>query len=146
MSTPSILQANARDALAQWLVNADWLTELGFPETKRVFAADTAESPTTRPFIVIRWGDQVRRLGQAESRNVDFWIYDDFGDYSRPADAARAIVAHGGREWIPMPHSLGTISHLEFTGEGLGVGGDLADDGFKALVIPVRGRVVGRGL
>jgi hypothetical protein len=139
----------ARDALADWTRQHPALRTAGLPDpdaTKTVFQADVLESPTTKPFVVIRWGDVIRKMGEAWVQSVDFWVYDEFGDYSRASNIAKGIVSSGGESFLPIPTTSGCLAQLQTAGDGLGVGGDLADDGFKALVIPVRARAIGRGL
>lgn len=136
--------ATAREHLAQLVAQSAVLRALGLPENA-VFQADTAESPEGRPFVVVRWGDEIRNVGGSWVRSVDWWVYDEFGDYNRASNIAKGIQDMGGEVFRPAPTASGWVTQLVTTGNGLGVGGDLADEGFDALVVPLRTQVVGRG-
>lgn len=141
MPLPTETYETIRDLFAQCLMQCDELVDLGLPEGN-VFQADTLDSPDTKPFIVVRWSDEQTRLGHAFVTPVDLWIYDEFGDYNRATKLAKTAAQYLEDNVLGMKAEDGIISQVKF----LGIGGDLADDGFKALVIPAHLRVVASGL
>jgi len=129
-----------RDALAQWVDQCPELPPLGYTPGN-VFQADTAESPSVKPFIVIRWGDQIESMGLSGVWPVTLWVYDEFGDFNRATKMARDLGAYLADNVVDFRTTSGRISQIN----NLGTGGDLADDGFDALVIPQNLRLIGRG-
>ena len=136
--------ATARDTMAQFVRQLPALRTLGLAEDS-VFQADTATSPSMRPFVVLRWGDDIAGMGGAWVRPLTLWFYDDFGDYNRAGNLARALQATGGAAFEPIRTASGWVNQWTTEGNGLGIGGDLADDGFDALVVPLATQVMGRG-
>jgi hypothetical protein len=131
---------DARSTLAQLLMQAPSLAALGLPEGN-VFQADTLESPDTKPFIVVRWGDNEVKIGDSWVDPVDLWVYDDLGDYTRATAIAKEAARYLVQECIHATTTTGRIS--QFVDRG--IGGDLADDGFQAVVKPYRLGAVGNG-
>ena len=131
-----------RDTVAQLLQQAPELHALGLPNTGSVLQADTLESPNFKPFIVVRWGEQEQRMGGAIVQSFDLWVYDEFGDYNRPTAIAKAAADFLVENGIQVQTTSGHISQIE----DRGIGGDLADDGFDAVVIPYHLAAIGRGL
>lgn len=136
----------ARDTLAQFMQQAPSLHSLGLPETRSVFQADTAESPSVRPFIVVRWGDRQRTLGPAWVDLVSLWVYDDFGDYNRATRLAVAAAELLHDNVVGIRTKEGWLNQILISGQGLGLGGDLADDVFEAVVKPYNLLAAGRGV
>ena len=134
----------ARDTMAQFTAQLPTLRALGLAEDS-VYQADTAESPTARPFIVLRWGDEIAGMGGVWVRPLTYWVYDSFGDYNRASTIAHALQAAGGKEFLPIRTKAGWVNAFATSGGGLGIGGDLADEGFDALVVPLATQVMGRG-
>ncbi len=134
-----------RDTVAQLLMQAPTLRALGLPE-KAVFQADTAESPSMKPFLVVRWGDEEESLGSTRVRPFDLWGYDELGDYNRITKIVVEAARYLSEECIHVATSSGGISQFLSSGSGRGLGGDLADDGFDAVVKPYRMAAVGRGV
>jgi hypothetical protein len=132
--------ADARTALAQLLKQAPTLHALGLAEDA-VFQADTAESPSMKPFIVIRWGDREQSMGASWVDPLDIWGYDELGDYTRITAIVNEVARYLVEECQHVVTSSGRIS--QFVDRGLG--GDLADDGFDAVVKPYRLAAVGNG-
>lgn len=130
----------ARDSLAQIVMQCPELADLGLPEGN-VFQADTANSPDTKPLVVIRWGDRETAVGGSWVDPVDVWFYDEFGDYNRATKMAKALAAYLVENAIHVVTQTGRISQIL----DRGIGGDLADDGFDALVKPYHLAVVGNG-
>jgi hypothetical protein len=124
--------------------NNEILTELGLP-TDAVLQADTATTPTMRPFIIVRWLDEQPGIGPVSLRPFDLWGYDEEGDYTRIErilkDAADILT-----DIIALPTESGMISQIRGKGIGLGRGSDLYDDGYKCVVIPWRLQAVATGL
>jgi hypothetical protein len=123
---------SARDTVAQFIAQCPPLLDLGLPEEFGVFQADTAESPSTKPFVVIRWGEQETTNGISRVHPFDLWVYDEFGDYGRASRMSKIL-----QDWLPdnavqVPTLDGRLSQIS----ARGIGGDLADDGFGALVVP----------
>lgn len=130
-----------RDSTAQLLMQAPTLRALGLPE-KAVFQADTAESPSMKPFLVLRWADEEERLGDSRVRPFDIWGYDEMGDYNRITKIVREAARYLTEECFHVVADLGAIS--QFVDRG--IGGDLVDDGFEAVVKPYRMAAIGRGV
>ena len=130
-----------RDAVAQLLMQAPTLRALGLPENA-VFQADTAESLPMKPFFVIRWADEEERVGDSRVRPFDLWGYDELGDYNRITRLVKEAARYLTEECFHVVSTEGSIS--QFVDRG--IGGDLADDGFDAVVKPYRMAAVGRGV
>ena len=130
-----------RDTIVEFLQNHAELHALGLAQEDSVFQADTATSPSVRPFIVVRMGEVEVRMELSSVQGADLWVYDDFGDYNRAALIAQRALELMAAEMIQIPTTSGRISQIS----DRGVGADLADDGFDALVIPAHFGVVGRG-
>jgi hypothetical protein len=107
-----------------------------------VFQADTAESPSVKPFLVIRWGDNEVKMGESWVDPVDIWGYDEMGDYTRITAIVKEAARYLVQECLQVPTTSGRIS--QFLDRG--IGGDLADDGFDAVVKPYRLGAVGNGV
>lgn len=131
-----------RDVTAQLLKQAPTLRALGLPETGSVLQADAAESPEAKPFLVLRWGDEEERIGDSRVRPFDIWGYDEMGDYNRITKIVREAARYLVEECFHVSAELGSIS--QFLDRG--IGGDLADDGWDAVVKPYRMAAVGRGV
>lgn len=131
---------NMRDSLVQFFAQSQDLRDLGLPEDA-VFQADTVESPKVRPFLVLRWGDREDSLGKNGVWPVDGWVYDEMGDYTRATNIAKKASEIAAEQIVGLRTVDGWISQVA----NRGVGADLADDGFSALVKPFRIGVVGNG-
>ena len=130
-----------RDSVAQLLMQAPTLRALELPE-KAVFQADTLDSPSMKPFLVLRWGDEEERIGDSRVRPFDIWGYDERGDYNRITQIVREAARYLSKECFHVAANLGAIS--QFVDRG--IGGDLVDDGFDAVVKPYRMAAIGRGV
>ena len=134
----------SRVVVTQTLATNPELIALGLPEGE-VYQADTLDSPTTFPFLVIRWLDEQNAVGASSARPAEIWSYDEPGSYDRClaiGDKAMAILGN----LVGLPTDFGHISQFRVQGPGLGRGADLWDDGYKAVVIPFRFVAVARGL
>jgi len=129
-----------RDALAQWINQCDEIAALGFTPGN-VFQADTLNSPSEKPFIVVRWGEREASMGSSVATTVTLWVYDSFGDFNRATGIAKTLGEYLAINIVDIRTKSGGISQIF----DLGTGGDLADDGFEALVIPQTLRIIGRG-
>lgn len=128
------------DTIALAIVADPELIDLGVVETA-IYQAETAENPTERPFITIRWGESERGIGPVNRKNFDVWVYDNFGDFDRARKVARRI----GKMLDVFPQTQtaeGWITRIE----DQGTGGDFADDGYKCLVVPQHLRAVASGI
>jgi len=133
----------ARETVMSTLNNHASLTALGLI-ADGVVQADTLESPTEFPFIVVRWTDEVAGLGRVRRAPVDLWVYDAGGDYSRLlriGETALAVLA----DFLQAKTIDGHIMQIDTKGASLGRGRDLYDDGFDAVVVPFRAQVVHTG-
>lgn len=135
---------SARDTMAQLVAQNSLIRALGLGD-RSVYPADVAESPQERPFVVMRWGDEEAGLGGSWARPLMWWVYDEFGDFNRASNIAKAIQNLGGKSFTPIATTNGWVTQFRTEGSGLGIGADLADDGFDALVVPLNTVVVGRG-
>lgn len=130
-----------RDTVNAFLQAQPSLHALGLPEEDSVFQADTVNSPDQKPFIVVRWGEQEVLMGDSASHPGDLWVYDDFGDYNRATAIAKEALRLLQDLILQIQTEDGRISQIR----SRGIGADLADDGFEALVIPGRFVAVGNG-
>lgn len=122
---------SARDTVAQYIMQHPVVAALGLPEGN-VFQADTAESPSSKPFIVVRWAEQELKVGDSRVHPFDLWVYDEFGDYNRANAIAKFLQDDLPDNLLQIPTTSGRVSQIA----ARGIGGDLADDGFDALVVP----------
>lgn len=128
------------DTIALAIIADPELIALGVVDTA-IYQAETAENPTERPFITIRWGESERGIGPVNRKNFDAWVYDNFGDFDRARKVARRIGQL--MEEIPQTQTTeGWITCLE----NFGTGGDFADDGYECLVVPQHLRAVASGI
>lgn len=130
-----------RDTVNAFLQAQPTLHALGLPEEDSVFQADTTESPSQKPFIVVRWSEPEAILGESRAQSGTLWVYDDFGDYNRATKLAREALRLMARDLIQVETADGRISQIT----DRGVGSDLADEGFDALVIPGNFAAIGNG-
>lgn len=111
---------------------------IGLPAQRAVFPADTVDSPSTKPFVIVRWVDTGVRMGGAVKRPAVLWFYDEEGDYTR----AKKLRARATTLLLALPpQQLDTGFFAQFD-EGAD-GGDLADPGWQALVAPKNLTAVG---
>lgn len=116
------------------------LQALGLPATKSVFQADTLESPKTKPFIIVRWLDVVSGVGRMKIRPFLLWVYDEEGDYARP----KRLATRAAKVLCDLPPTElddGWLAQFE----DREMGGELADPGWQASVIPYNMRAVASG-
>ncbi|WNM68230.1 tail terminator [Microbacterium phage MortySmith] len=130
-----------RDTIVAFLQSRPELHALGLAEEDSVFQADTTMSPEVRPFIVVRMGETEARLGGSAAQPADLWVYDDFGDYNRATKLAKAALSVMAEHLLDVPTADGRLSQVN----DRGIGADLADDGFDALVIPGHFAAIGNG-
>lgn len=135
---------STRETVVLMINNNDDLMELGLP-ADAVIQADTATSPAMRPFIIVRWLDEQPGIGPVSVRPFDLWGYDKEGDYTRIERILKkaADILTGQ---IAIPTESGMISQIKGSGQGLGRGSDLYDDGYKCVVIPWRFQAIASGL
>ena len=122
--------ATTRDTVSTILDSAATLRALGLPEGN-VLQADTLNSPEQKPFIVLRWGDESEGIAACTIRPFTLWVYDEFGDYNRAT-----LIGHEAVRVLRAIEPTQTDSGWLTAIEGGLRGGDLADDGFDALVVP----------
>jgi len=135
-----------RERISYFLNNHENLLTLGLPEDA-VLQADTASSPTFRPFIVIRWLDVAGKVGPVSKRPFELWGYDDDGDYTRiEAILKEAASLLTDSTTTPMLTKSGCISQITDSETGYGQGSDLFDEGYNAVVIPWRFAAIATGL
>lgn len=130
-----------RDTIVAFLQSRPELHALGLAEEESVFQADTAMSPEIRPFIVVRMGETEAKLDASSAQPGDLWVYDEFGDYNRASKIAKEALRLMDELLIDIPTADGRLSQVN----DRGVGADLADDGFDALVIPGHFAAIGNG-
>jgi hypothetical protein len=81
-------------------------------------------------------------MGESWVDPVDIWGYDEMGDYTRITAIVKEAARYLVQECLQVPTTSGRIS--QFLDRG--IGGDLADDGFDAVVKPYRLGAVGNGV
>lgn len=129
-----------RALVFQTLVNDPILNGLGITDLNS-FAIDV-DTPETRPFMQIRWGqNQVGLRNTAVSRRtLTVWVHDQPGDYG-VIDQVLVRV----KELLPglegMSNGLGHVAAIEWTGDSE----DLADDGHSTITRNATFSVVGSG-
>lgn len=137
-----------RETIAMIINNDPQAMELGMPENA-VFQADTIDSPTMRPFCVIRWMPERQGIGPVTQRPFDVWMYGAEGDYTI-LDRILYRLANKLMEQIAIPTESGMISQIQgrptSANPTLGKGADLYDDGYKCVVIPWSFVAIARGL
>ena len=141
-------QLTTRETIATILNTDTELRALGLAEDS-VFQADTMESPSMRPFVVVRWLQEQPGLGSVSRRPFDLWWYGEEGSYDtieklgytalRILGAIEQRVTFDGRILQVHTQPRPGIPNV-------GRGDDLYDDGYKALVIPFRCQAVASGL
>lgn len=141
-------ELTTRETIATELNESLVLRALGLSEDA-VFQADTMESPTMRPFIVIRWLQESAGVGPVTRRPFDMWVYGEEGDYGlieKLGDAAQTILANIEQRATVSGNILQVHTRPNPNIQNLGRGDDLYDQGYKALVIPYRCQAVASGL
>jgi hypothetical protein len=135
------LQTLIKTTLQNDTVPTIGLRALGLPATKSVFQADTLESPSSKPFIIVRWLDVQAGMGRMKRRPFLLWVYDDEGDYSR----AKRMAQRAADVLCALPQTqidggwLGAIEDRE-------MGAELADPGWQAVVVPYNLLAVASGV
>ncbi len=130
-----------RDTIVAFLQSRPELHALGLAEEDSVFQADTAMSPEIRPFIVVRMGETEAQLGTSSAQPGDLWVYDEYGDYNRASKLCKEALRLMAEHLLDVPTRDGRLSQVS----NRGVGADLADDGFDALVVPGHFAAIGNG-
>lgn len=120
-----------RELVATELSAAQSLKDLGLPE-QSVWDADTLDAPQESefPLIVVRWYDVSQMMGRLMVRPFDTWTYITGSDRTPGETLSNAAV--------PVLTSLEGV--LKRAGalhsiKDEGVGSDLRDDGYDALVL-----------
>lgn len=116
------------------------LNGLGISGTNS-FAIDV-DTPETRPFLQIRWGqNQIGLRNTAVSRRIlTVWVHDEPGDYS-DIDAILVRVKALLPTLEGQSNGLGHVVSIEWTGDSE----DLADDGHGTITRNAAFSVVGSG-
>lgn len=130
-----------RDTIVAFLQSRPELHALGLAEEDSVFQADTAMSPEIRPFIVVRMGETEAQLAASSAQPGDLWVYDEYGDYNRASKLGKEALRLMAEHLLDVPTQDGRLSQVS----NRGVGADLADDGFDALVVPGHFAAIGNG-
>lgn len=141
-------ELTTRETIATSLNSSTELRTLGLP-IDAVFQADTMESPSMRPFVVVRWLQESAGVGPVTRRPFDLWWYGAEGSY----DLIEKL-GYAGQQILGNMEQVDTFSgrimriHTKPTPTipNLGRGDDLYDNGYKALVIPFRCQAVASGL
>lgn len=124
-------------------LNADLgLAALGLlPDS--VFDADTEDErqPEGTAFIVLRWGEVQDSMGATERRALDIWGYTTDKNRTRIESIVRR-AAEVLKNLEPQPKLGGFLVQIE----AQGIGADLRDDGYDALVVPYHMRSVASGV
>lgn len=141
-------ELTTRETVAVALNTNAELRDLGLPEDA-VFQADTMESPSMRPFVVVRWLQEQAGVGPVTRRPFDLWWYGEEGSYDlieKLGYTAQRIL--GNLEQVPtFDGMLMRIHTTPLTAiPNVGRGDDMYDQGYKALVIPFRCQAVASGL
>jgi hypothetical protein len=137
-----------RETIATTLHASTELRDAGLSEGS-VFQADTMESPTARPFVVIRWLQEIAGVGPFTRRPFDLWWYGEEGSYDlieKLGYTGQSVLGNLGH----TPTKDGQIMQVHTRPlpnfANLGRGNDMYDNGYKALVIPYRCLAVASGL
>lgn len=136
--------SNVRETIAEALNTDAILRALGLP-LNAVYQADTMDSPTVFPFIVLRWTDTLLGIADITRRPFEIWCYGGEGDITGAEDIGhRALSVVNAISGQAVDN--GIILAVEIRGNALGRGRDMFDDGFNSLVIPFRALAVARGV
>lgn len=113
------------------------------PGINAVYDADTVDAPDDidMPFVVQRWYDQDAAVGRSKRRPFDLWVYVPQGNRQPGVDAAAAVVARLVDELTGAAIRNGHVTQID----DLGIGGDLRDDDYDALVVVWHLRAVASG-
>lgn len=90
---------------------------------------DSPDVITQRPFVVIRWEDEIPFAPGLATRNCTVWVHDDGQDYQR-IDAILDRV----REILTNPnHVVGDDGRSLTQADWRGASSDLYDDGYRTI-------------
>lgn len=108
-----------------------------------VYDADTADAPNEldMPWAVVRWYDRLDGMGRLWRRPFDVWVYVPLGDRQPGEDIAHDIAARLTALNPGIAKRNGFVNQIE----DLGIGGDLRDDDYEALVVVQHMRAVASG-
>lgn len=106
-----------------------------------VLADQSVDSPTVRPFLVLRWGPVVRGVGSVQVRDLTVWVHDEPADFARIDRIIRRLrtllesavgMQEGGGGWLVQADWQGDSA-------------DLADDAYGTITRNTSFRVVASG-
>lgn len=115
------------------------MNQLGI--TKDSFWSGDADTPSTRPYIVMRWADTQIGVGDSRQRNLVMWIHDAGNNYDKIDSIlrrARSIITeiHGART------DTGWITTIDWLTDS----GDLSDDTTHTILRTSTYNVIASGM
>jgi len=122
------------------LISADLDLQLLGLDPNATFSANATDSPTYRPFVIIRWEDHTATFADRGPQNLTIWVHDDGQDYARVNDMLQRI-----REVMAdAVHVVGNDGDTLTESRWLGSSSDLYDDGYRTITRNATFRVVSR--
>lgn len=113
----------------------------GLGITKASFWSGDADTPETRPYLVMRWGDTAVGVGDSRQRTLVVWIHDQGNNYDR-IDA----ILRRARDLITDIHGARTDTGWITTIDWITDSGDLSDDTTHTIVRTSSYNVVASGM
>jgi len=93
------------------------------------YAANAVDTVEERPFIVMRWEENVRAFDTRGVQGLTVWVNDNLGDYTR-IDACLEVIKRLLTNMVHVAGSDGrTITQIDWSGDS----GDLWDDGYHTI-------------
>lgn len=118
----------SRSVVNEALANNTQLLALGML-ADATFAANMIDTPTIRPFIVMRWEETTRAFARIGSQGLTIWVHDEVGDYTR-IDAMLEIIKSVLTSIVHVAGGDGkTVTQIDWAGDSP----DLYDDGFATI-------------
>lgn len=118
----------SRAAVNSVLSNSIELQALGLLPSA-TYAANAVDTPPERPFIVMRWEENVRSFSDRGVQGLTVWVNDQLGDYTRIDQMIHIIK----KLLTDMVHVAGddgrTVTQIDWSGDS----GDLWDDGYHTI-------------
>lgn len=97
--------------------------------TDTVYASGAVDNPQAKPFVIIRFGVKSVEFGKVGSQNVDIWVHDIAGDYSRIDKILNRIQ----ELMIDAVHVVGLDGVTLTSARYISTSDDLWDDGYRTI-------------
>lgn len=130
-----------RTYIAHALYSDTQLASLGV--TREGTYAGDVDSPTQRPYLVLRWLDTSRGVGRSatKQRNLTIYVHDGYNDYTR-IDAIVRRIRQVFESIAGARTATGWITQVDWLTDS----GDLSDDTSRTIMRTTSYNVVGSGM